>query len=168
MAKYCRKCNVNKNVSEFYKNKDHKDGLSSFCKKCMLKTNAAYKKTKKGKKTRDKSNRKYRKTEEGKEYYKNYNTSSGRRNRHLVNKFDITLEQYDRMLDGQKGVCAICGRPERAVTKHGFVKHLAVDHDHRTGKVRGLLCIRCNLKVGILEDREWRPLARKYLYDNGS
>lgn len=52
------------------------------------------------------------------------------------------------MLEEQHGVCAICGKPE---TKPN-AKYLAVDHDHKTGEVRGLLCNNCNRALGLLQD----------------
>jgi hypothetical protein len=55
----------------------------------------------------------------------------------LQRSFGITVEQYDRMLRAQDGKCALCRRPPKSI-------RLAVDHDHRTGRVRGLLCFRCN------------------------
>jgi hypothetical protein len=55
------------------------------------------------------------------------------------------------MNDAQAGVCAICDLPERA-TRNGVPKRLAVDHDHATGAVRALLCSRCNLAIGYMED----------------
>jgi hypothetical protein len=63
----------------------------------------------------------------------------------LANKYQMTLEQYDDMELQQKGCCAICGRRE------GHRK-LAVDHDHDTGKVRSLLCTRCNTGLGFFKD----------------
>lgn len=67
---------------------------------------------------------------------------------HLKTKFGITPEEYDAMLHKQRGKCAICRQPEKVVGKS-----LAVDHDHKTGKVRGLLCGSCNQLLGIFEDR---------------
>ena len=64
---------------------------------------------------------------------------------HLKRKFGITMEEYQRMLYEQKGVCAICRKPP---TK----KRLAVDHDHNTGRIRGLLHTQCNAAIGILKD----------------
>jgi len=55
--------------------------------------------------------------------------------------FNITPDEYDLILEYQGGVCAICKRPP----KPG--KRLAVDHDHQTGYVRGLLCYPCNKRV---------------------
>lgn len=65
----------------------------------------------------------------------------------LKNTFGITLEEYDEMLLKQNGVCAICGGGQ--VTGK---TNLAVDHCHHTGKVRGLLCNRCNTGIGNLQD----------------
>jgi hypothetical protein len=62
----------------------------------------------------------------------------------LKSTYGITLEQYDAMVKEQGGVCAICGeRPE---------EHLCVDHSHATGKIRGLLCRRCNSGLGCYND----------------
>jgi hypothetical protein len=57
---------------------------------------------------------------------------------------------YSAMLAEQDGLCAICHRPETAV-RHGKAMLLAVDHDHTTGAVRGLLCHNCNTKVAAYE-----------------
>ena len=73
------------------------------------------------------------------------------RNKMLLNKYGITLEQYNEMLDKQLHACAICKEPE-SQTNQGKVKRLAVDHCHKTGKVRGLLCQRCNTTLGRYED----------------
>lgn len=69
----------------------------------------------------------------------------------LRRSFGLTLEQYDTRLVAQNGVCALCRRPETAVLK-GKLKRLAVDHDHLTGKVRGLLCSQCNTSLGMFGD----------------
>jgi hypothetical protein len=65
----------------------------------------------------------------------------------------ITLEEYERMLEAQKHVCAICGRTEhRRSTSSSDKFRLAVDHDHGSAKIRGLLCSMCNHAVGYLDD----------------
>lgn len=63
-------------------------------------------------------------------------------------KYGLTKNDYAGMLLAQHGVCAICGGPEKT-KKHG---RFSVDHCHATGKVRALLCSRCNLVLGKLED----------------
>lgn len=73
-------------------------------------------------------------------------------------EFSITIQQYDSMLDSQDGGCAICGtKPKK--------KRLAVDHDHKTGVIRGLLCTQCNHHVlgGAKEDIEILRSAVSYL-----
>ena len=60
----------------------------------------------------------------------------------------MTVEQYDAMLIGQNYVCAICNKSEKSSTK-GV---LFIDHDHKTGKVRGLLCDTCNRGLGYFYD----------------
>ena len=63
--------------------------------------------------------------------------------RNTVERHDITLEQYNSIFDKQSGCCAICGKHQSE-----FKRNLAVDHDHKTGKIRGLLCHKCNLLLG--------------------
>lgn len=65
--------------------------------------------------------------------------------------YGITREQYDELLTAQNGRCALCGR--RYGEMRGQRVRLDVDHDHVTGKVRGLLCNRCNTRLGGLSDR---------------
>lgn len=74
-------------------------------------------------------------------------------------RFGITPEQYTQMLEAQGGVCAICCQPERGRAKNGRIKKLAVDHDHETGAVRGLLCANCNKGIGNLGDDPERLMA---------
>ncbi|KKL57780.1 hypothetical protein LCGC14_2231970, partial [marine sediment metagenome] len=79
-------------------------------------------------------------------------TKEERKKRALRYKYGITIEKYTEMLLEQKGVCAICGLPETRVSNNGNIKVLSVDHCHETGKVRGLLCQRCNSGIGFLND----------------
>lgn len=65
-----------------------------------------------------------------------------RREQSLKRRYGITLEDFDRMKAEQGGVCAICLKREAKV----------VDHDHKTGRVRGLLCGGCNGAIGILDE----------------
>ena len=71
--------------------------------------------------------------------------------KHLKKTYGLALETYEAMRVVQGGVCALCGRPE-TVKIHGKVKRLAVDHCHATGRVRGLLCQRCNSFLGKAGD----------------
>jgi len=82
----------------------------------------------------------------------------------LLTAHGITLEDYERMMDDQGGVCAICGRHEhRLSTAGGRAYRLAVDHDHSTAKIRGLLCSMCNHAIGYLDDSP-ALLARAVAY----
>ena len=68
-------------------------------------------------------------------------------------KFGIEQYWYNELFAKQNGVCAICGEPEiNADSRNGEIKALAVDHDHTTGEVRGLLCNRCNPALGAFRD----------------
>ena len=69
------------------------------------------------------------------------------RAKRLKTLFDITPEDYDTILAFQDGECAICGRPPGKT-------RLAVDHNHKTGLVRGLLCWTCNVALGKFRDKD--------------
>ena len=76
--------------------------------------------------------------------------------------YGITLEDYFIMYDEQKGKCLICGEYKEKIGKR--VETLHVDHDHETGKVRGLLCLNCNHLLGKAKDNiEILLYAIKYL-----
>ena len=70
------------------------------------------------------------------------------RNANLKLYYGITSADYDRMLTEQNGRCAICGTDQPI----GNRKYFSVDHNHETGKVRGLLCNPCNKALGLLQD----------------
>jgi hypothetical protein len=69
----------------------------------------------------------------------------------LKQSYGITIEDYDRMLAEQGGGCAICGGQETRRNQYG-PHSLNVDHDHATGRVRGILCTNCNQGMGLLGD----------------
>jgi hypothetical protein len=71
-----------------------------------------------------------------------------RRKSVLKRRYNMTLEQFDALLASQGGVCAICRNPP--TDPRGFRPH--VDHDHATGKVRGVLCWKCNSGLGSFRD----------------
>lgn len=74
----------------------------------------------------------------------------------LKHYFGLTVDAYDELLLRQNGVCAICLRPPTKI-------RLAVDHDHVTGAIRGLLCYSCNHLLGTVADDHER-LARAAAY----
>jgi hypothetical protein len=82
-----------------------------------------------------------------------------RKANNLRSNYGMTVEQYNELFESQNGCCAICGR-HQSIQK----KALAVDHDHQTGKIRGLLCSACNTGIGNMHDDEQTLLnAIKYL-----
>jgi len=87
------------------------------------------------------------------------------RERHLLRKYKMTLAEYDALLAKQDGKCAICGATNNGKTRDGKSDlPLMVDHDHATGKNRGLLCAACNFLVGLLEASQVRyESAKAYL-----
>jgi len=91
----------------------------------------------------------------GKSGYGKYGTS---RNRYLLKLYGITEIEYNELFLKQNGKCAICKDEQ-----HGRFK-LSVDHNHKTGKVRGLLCGQCNYAIGLLNDNKDNCLnAYEYL-----
>lgn len=104
--------------------------------------------------------------QKAKEYAKRYNHSDKARNNAYIRNYGITLDTYNAMLKEQNGVCKICLQPE-SMKRGDEVKRLCVDHDHITGKVRGLLCQRCNTTLGRYEDNpELMKNLILYLEDN--
>lgn len=68
---------------------------------------------------------------------------------HHLRRYGITPEDYQRMFDEQDGKCAICGKTENLF---GTSERLHVDHCHKSGIVRGLLCGQCNVMLGASTD----------------
>jgi len=137
----------------FYKHPTCKDGFHGQCKKCRYKAAKAWNKTKKGKKAIRKSFKKYATSEKGQKQRKITN----RRNQLKIN-YGLTVGEYDIMFEKQQGCCAICG-----IHQSELKKRLFVDHDHKTGKVRGLLCINCNCRLSVLENENFKIVAEEYL-----
>lgn len=81
-----------------------------------------------------------------------------RRALHINKKFGLSTEQYEAMLVVQNRCCALCPQPDLPA------KRLAVDHDHKTGKIRALLCDRCNRGIGFFDEDPTRlRIAADYL-----
>lgn len=81
---------------------------------------------------------------------------SGRRKPKRAPDLGVTDAEYQALLTLQGGGCAICHRPPKT-------RRLHVDHDHATGRVRGLLCHRCNRNLPTWVTPEWLDRARDYL-----
>jgi len=92
-------------------------------------------------------------------YHKNNRTKVTKRQliSHRRRRYGLTEEQYNNMILSQNNLCAICNKPSKN-------KALNIDHNHTTGKVRGLLCHNCNLAIGLFkEDISVFTSAIKYL-----
>ena len=146
--KECYQCHKVKILSDFYKTSESKDGLDYNCKSCQRKNskNSRYKKYRV-------EYRKNHKEEEKKRYIKN------RRKRKLYQRelqlkcsYGITLEQYNQLILHQNGKCAICNNKETSKNCNRKIKKLSIDHNHKTGEIRGLLCDNCNNLLGRAKD----------------
>lgn len=69
----------------------------------------------------------------------------------VTSEFGVTAEELEDMTLEQNNTCAICGKPESRM-RNGVPLRLCIDHNHRTGVVRGLLCSRCNVAIGMMDD----------------
>jgi hypothetical protein len=129
--KTCSVCLSNKALSDFHK--DRRRGHSSRCKGCnKAKVNE----------WRAKNRESYNATER-----QRYAESPAKWERHLRRKYGIGADEYSNRLESQGGCCAICKASAKAMGET-----LAVDHDHGTGMVRGLLCAKCNRMLGCAND----------------
>lgn len=130
--KKCTVCKEIKDLNSFSKRSEAYDGKRSECKTCNTKASINYQK---------------RHPEKIKVINKRW------RDKHkeklaimrIGYKYGVSPEEYQSMLDEQNGVCAVCFKPEHR-------RGLSVDHCHKTGKVRGLLCSTCNMAIGLLKD----------------
>lgn len=96
---------------------------------------------------------------------KNYSPKYKKRvkNGYLKRQYGINNLIYAKMLKNQKGVCAICKRKEKRILR-GTKSMLSVDHNHKTGVIRGLLCYQCNAALGLFKDNiKLMKRAIKYL-----
>lgn len=143
LRKTCPKCKTRKSVCSFGKKKTRVDGLQYWCRSCC----SIYAKA-------------YRKKDPGK-------ARAWVRKSELKRDYGLSIDGYNKMFVTQNGLCAICGKPESAVI-NSKVKQLAVDHNHQTGQVRGLLCQVCNIRLAYIENIEFVFQAKEYLskYDS--
>jgi hypothetical protein len=123
-VKTCRDCGESKPLDQFNRKTRARDGRQSYCRPC------------------------HRARREAWESHHDGRREAARRRSRLKRTFGITPEDYDAMLAEQAGGCAICGGPPVA-----GAAFFDVDHDHLTGRVRGLLCRACNLGLGKFRDR---------------
>jgi len=129
-TKVCTKCGKRKPITEYSViQRNNKPYILPSCKQCQNQHRTDYRK--RTHYTRD---------------WQQRNTLKCRSFR-LKFKFGLTLEDYQDLLIGQHGKCAICG-----TTDTSPLPNFCVDHDHLTGKIRGLLCFKCNLMLGLIRD----------------
>lgn len=124
--KTCPRCKIDKPLTDFYKNKQNKDGRGAYCKTCTIKNTLSW--------------RKENKERADKHAVKN-------RRKALTKSYGITVEAYNELLQQQGNGCAICRRPATL-----FPYSLHIDHNHDTGNIRGLLCYKCNVYLGYIKD----------------
>ncbi len=118
----CLECCEFKEIGSFYHNKQLNKPYSK-CKACVCARN---------KKWRDEPKNRIRKNE-------------GNKRNHLLRTFGLKWSDYTDMHEDQQGLCMICNKPQSG-------RKLAVDHNHSTGEVRGLLCDGCNRGLGYFKD----------------
>ena len=134
--KKCRKCLEEKELADFVKNKRSNDEYHWHCKTCVKEYNKANSNIFKNSYLKHREKRLL----SGKLYIQN--NQDKRRNRRLISRYGIDLMQYENMLTNQQNRCKICERNTK----------LFVDHCHKTGKVRGLLCSKCNQGIGLFNE----------------
>ena len=136
MSKVCTVCKKEKSLDDFYNLKASKDGKSWRCKKCDSQTTM---------------NSRKKKYEQNKEYHRTLNR---------LYKYNLTKEGFQSLLDSQQGLCACCHQPlTQDFGRNHDKRKLVVDHCHKTGEVRGLLCTMCNKGIGLLGDNAKSVLA---------
>lgn len=143
-TKKCTLCGRRRKLKEFSKHRQTKDGLDCWCRSCH----------------RDKHKSYYQKDPpKGVARVKKWKKENPELTRasHLRRMYGITIVQYDAMLKAQGGTCAICKKPPKK-------RRLHVDHDHKTKRIRGLLCWHCNRALGYLrDDKDAIKAAAAYL-----
>lgn len=135
--KSCARCGESKPLEEFHKRATAKYGRGSYCYPCAREQSSEASR-------RIKADPDRRLARE--EYLRVY-----RRRTHLARFYGMTEQEYDAMLLQQGGCCAVCSRVP--------ADRLAVDHDHITGAIRGLLCTQCNTLLGMANDDVDRLMA---------
>ena len=128
--KHCPGCKKVLDLSHFSTMRK-RNGIASHCRHCSRKI------------ARKISSTKEAKQKKKIDYLKNKTRA---KNNHLMSRFGITYAKYQEMLVNQNHCCKICGKTEQ---ENG--KMLAVDHCHRTEKIRSLLCSSCNICIGFIE-----------------
>lgn len=141
MTKHCKKCNKEKEYTQFYKNNSNRDRLSSWCKEC---SNASQKE-------RYINNKESISKKASIRYQKNKEEHKRKGKQWRYKKvYGISFEDFEQLKKDQNGKCYICEKQfiEGSVSDAKAV----LDHCHTTGKIRKVLCNRCNSAMGWFED----------------
>lgn len=140
--KRCSRCRKSKSLDKFHNRSRSADGKTAHCKECHKEDCQKWRRNNpdKARSSRRKSTLKW------------IAKQGGNRAVHLRSKFGISQSEYDSMATLQGHVCKICQQPETKIARNGKLQPLSVDHDHQTGRVRGLLCCRCNRMLGFSQD----------------
>lgn len=160
--KWCNKCSNFKPLEEFYKtNASNTKNYSTYCKfheneSCKARRLQKTDKEKQDIKKRNAINYTkladvYKRRSRASYYQKLDNGLTKGQEQNIKSKFNISGEEYIQMVKQQNNKCAICEEEEKMTFK-GRIKSLCIDHDHKTGKIRALLCSRCNAGLGCYDD----------------
>ena len=148
--KKCSRCNKDKSSADYGNDKRNLDGKKSDCKECEAAKSREWRKA-----NPEKTIELGRKS--AKKWLESHpNEAKVNDKRQKLKQYNLTLEQFNALYEAQAGLCAICGLPEKQLHYRSHqVRLLSVDHNHATGKVRQLLCSRCNTTLGLIgEDTE--------------
>ena len=144
-SKRCLDCKGLVSFQYFTKDASQKDGRSIYCQSCQRRRQKAYKK---------------RTPEKQKSYKRKHYSSEKSRDYSLRYRYGMTLDQFNTMFEKQDRRCALC----KSDKSDG--KNFVVDHCHKTGKIRGILCSYCNRALGMLKD-DPDMLSRAIIYLRG-
>jgi Autographiviridae endonuclease VII len=159
--KRCLHCGLEKPLDHFYVDSKARDGRRPECKSCNLAqrraAHAANPDPGRARARQWQRDNPERYAAKQREYAESGRKAIANRKSHLKRKYGLSVDEYDAMLDAQGGVCAICGEKPGDLTLH-------VDHDHATGALRRLLCVRCNNALGCFqESHDLFQAAAEYL-----
>lgn len=127
-SKSCRKCSHLKPLTEFSRQTGTRDGLRTWCRACVVQSSKSWR-------------------------LNNVHRHNDHHRVSRLRKLGVTVDinQVSVLRVEQANKCAICGKPETSM-RHGQVSALSMDHCHKTKKLRGLLCRRCNTGIANFDD----------------